>query len=178
MMRRLLLSAAMALACATVAQPVEAQIQFGAQAAALTGLETVTGANTVAEVDATYGLGARAILAPPIPVLSLGLVGQGVYYFPEDGSYMSYGLGARLGFSLPVITPYVIGGWQWRRSGADGVDSVTENGLTAGAGVQLGIGGLNPFVEVTFEMGEDIPAGTPDFDNNAMVIQAGVMLGG
>lgn len=51
------------------------------------------------------GLGGRVMFSPPIPVLSLALVGQGVYYFPENGDYMSYGIGARFGLALPVITP-------------------------------------------------------------------------
>ncbi|MBM4184233.1 MAG: hypothetical protein FJ207_08385 [Gemmatimonadetes bacterium] len=131
---------------------------------------------TVADLDATYGLGGRVTFSPPIPVLSLALVGQGVYYFPENGDYMSYGIGAKFGLSLPVINPYVIGGWQWRRSGGGG-STVTENGITAGAGIQLGLA-IPIFVEGTFEIGEDIPTGVPDYDNTALVIQAGVMFGG
>lgn len=171
-MRRLLLTASVAVACATLAQPAQAQFQFGAQGAALTGLQVATGATTVADLDATYGLGGRVMFSPPIPVLSLSLVGQGVYYFPDNGDYMSYGIGARFGLGLPVITPYVIGGWQWRKN-----DVTTENGITAGAGVQLGVG-LPIFLEATFEIGEDIPAGLPDYDNTALVIQAGVLFGG
>ena len=175
-MRRLLLTASVALACATLAQPIHAQFQFGAQAAALTGLQQVTvvgTSTTVSDIDATYGLGGRVVFSPPIPVLSLSLVGQGVYYFPDNGDYMSYGIGAKFGLGLPVVTPYVIGGWQWRKN-----DVTTENGITAGVGVELGIG-LPIFVEATFEIGDDIPAiGTIEPDNTALVIQAGVLFGG
>jgi opacity protein-like surface antigen len=175
-MRRLLLTASVAVACAAFARPVDAQFTYGIQGAALTGLEVPTSGTTVAELDATYGVGGRVMFSPPIPVLSLSLVGQGVYYFPENGDYMSYGIGARFGLGLPVITPYVIGGWQWRRSG-DGTNTTTENGLTAGAGVELNFA-VNLFLEATVEMGEDIPAGLPDYDNSALVIQAGVLFGG
>ncbi|MSR20312.1 MAG: hypothetical protein EXR91_04965 [Gemmatimonadetes bacterium] len=66
----------------------------------------------------------------------------------------------------------MIGGWQWRKN-----DVSTGNGITAGAGLQLGVG-LPIFLEATFEIGEDIPAGLPDYDNTALVIQAGVLFGG
>jgi hypothetical protein len=171
-MRRLLLTLGVATAAAALATPAQAQLSYGVQGAALTGLEVATGATTVAELDATYGVGGRVMFSPPIPVLSLSLVGQGVYYFPENGDYMSYGIGARFGLGLPVITPYVIGGWQWRKNDVD-----TSNGITAGAGVQLSAG-LPIFLEATFEIGEDIPAGLPDYDNTALVIQAGVLFGG
>ena len=175
-MRRLLLTASVAAVCAVSARPVDAQFTYGIQGAAMTGLEVPTSTTTVAELDATYGIGGRVMFSPPIPVLSLSLVGQGVYYFPENGDYMSYGIGARFGLGLPVITPYLIGGWQWRRSG-DGTNTTTENGLTAGAGVELNFG-VNVFLEGTVEIGEDIPAGLPDYDNTALVIQAGVLFGG
>lgn len=170
-MRRLLMTASVALVLASLAQPASAQFTFGAQAAALTGLEATNG-TTVAEVDATYGIGGRVMFSPPIPVLSLGLVGQGVYYFPENGDYMSYGISAKLGIGFPLISPYLIGGWQWRDSGDE-----TENGISAGAGVQLGLG-VDLFLEATVEVGEDIPTGVPDYDNTALVIQAGVLFGG
>jgi hypothetical protein len=171
-MRRLLLTASLALVGATLAQPVDAQVSFGAQGAYITGLEEITGGG---DLNGTIGIGARAMFSPPIPALSLGLVGQGVYYFPEgDGSYMTYGLGAKFGLSFPMVSPYAIGGWQWRRSESGGVTS-TENGLTAGVGVQLGM--VPVFVEATMEFNDEIPS-APDFDVNPLVLQAGVMIGG
>jgi hypothetical protein len=171
-MRRLLLTASVALAVASAAQPASAQLMFGAQAAAQTGLEVPTGGTTVAELDATYGVGARVLFSPPIPVLSLGLVGQGVYYFPDSGDSQTYGISAKVGIGLPLISPYLIGGWQWRRTDVD-----TTNGISAGAGVQLSVG-VNLFLEATAEIGEDIPTGVQDYDNTALVIQAGVLFGG
>ena len=170
-MRRLFLTASVALVCAAAAQPAAAQVSFGGQAAFMTGLEDVQ----AGDMNGTFGIGPRVELTPPIPVLQLGIVGQGVYYFPDgDVNYMTYGLGAKLGLSTPVVSPYVIGGWQWRRSSLGDV-SVTENGPTIGVGVGLGV--IPVFVEATFEFNDEIPS-DPDFDNNPMVIQAGVLVGG
>jgi hypothetical protein len=174
MMRRLLLTASVALACATVAQPVDAQIGFGGQAALMTGLEDVQ----AGDMNGTFGIGPRVEFSPPIPVLQLAVVGQGVYYFPDDGGYLTYGLGGKLGLSTPVVSPYVIGGWQWRRSSPDVGDSETLDGPMVGLGVGLGV--IPVFVEVTFEFNEE-PTGFPgaeDFDVNPMVIQAGILVGG
>jgi len=98
-----------------------------------------------------------------------------MYYFPDgDLSYMTYSLAAQLRLPLPVISPYAIGGWQFRRASAGGTSS-TESGLMVGAGVQLNLG-LSLFLEGTLELNEEI-SGAPDFDNNPIVIKGGIMLG-
>jgi opacity protein-like surface antigen len=169
-MRRLILTLSMAAAFAAAAQPTEAQLSYGLQAAMLTGLEEVTAGP---DLNGTFGIGPRVIVAPPL--FPVGLVGQGVYYFPEgDGSYMTYGLGAILRLPLPMISPYVIGGWQWRRSGNG--TTTTENGPTVGLGVQLNVA-MPIFLEATMEFNDEIPS-APDFDVNPLVIQGGVLLGG
>lgn len=166
-MRRLILSLSMVAAVAVAAQPAEAQLNFGPQAALMTGLEEASSLN------GTFGLGGRVGFAPPL--LPIGVVGQGVYYFPEgDGSYMTYGLSAILRLPLPMVSPYAIGGWNWRRS-SNGTTS-TENGPTVGVGVQLNLA-LSLFLEATMEFNDEIPA-SPDFDVNPLVIQGGVLLGG
>lgn len=173
-MRRLHLAAAVALAFAA-AQPAAAQVSFGVQGALLTELGEVE--EGVDALDSgTLGVGGRVVFSPPIPTLDLGLVGQGVWYFPDgDFNYVTYGIGAKVGISTPVVSPYAIGGWQWRRFSADGVDSVTENGPTIGVGIQLGM--IPVFVEATFEFNDDEEIDS-DFDNDPMVIQAGIMIGG
>jgi hypothetical protein len=169
-MRRLYLSASVALVCAAAAQPAVAQVSFGGQAAMITMLEDAT------DMNGTFGIGPRVEFSPPIPMLTLGIVGQGVYYFPDgDFNFMTYGLGAKVGLSTPVVSPYLIGGWQWRRTSAEGFDAVTEDGATVGIGVGLGM--IPVFVEVSMEFNEDDPA-VPDFDNDPVVIQAGVLVGG
>jgi hypothetical protein len=174
MMRRLLMTASVALACATVAQPVDAQISFGGQAALMTGLEELQAGDN----NGTFGIGPRVQLSPPLPMLALGIVGQGVYYFPEDGGYMTFGLSGKLGFSLPMISPYLIGGWQWRRTSPDVGDAVTENGPSVGLGVQLGM--IPVFVEATMEFNDELTGfpGAEDIDVNPLVLQAGVLVGG
>ncbi|MDH3207051.1 MAG: porin family protein [Gemmatimonadota bacterium] len=176
-MRRLLLTLTIAVASVALAQPADAQLplKYGVQGALMTGLgDLPTGVPSgVADLNGTFGLGARVALQPPI--LPIGVVGQGVYYFPEgDGSYMTYSLAAQLRLPLPVISPYAIGGWQFRRTSGGG-SSNTESGPMVGVGVQLNLG-LSLFLEGTFEFNDEITA-APDFDNNPIVIKGGVLLG-
>lgn len=176
-MRRLLLILTMAVASVALARPASAQlpIKYGVQAAYMTGLEDLSASVPagVSDLNGTFGLGARVALQPP--VLPVGLVGQGVYYFPEgDGSYMTYSLAAQLRLPLPMVSPYAIAGWQFRRSSGGG-SSNTESGAMVGAGIQLNLG-LSLFLEGTLEFNEEIST-APDFDNNPIVIKGGIMLG-
>lgn len=169
-MRRLLLALTVAVASVALAQPATAQlpIKYGIQGAMSTSVDEATG------LDGTFGLGARVALQPPI--LPIGVVGQGVYYFPDgDGNYMTYSLAAQLRLPLPLVSPYAIGGWQWRRSSGGG-SSNTENGAMVGVGVQLNLG-VSLFLEGTMEF-NDVPTGLPDsFDASPIVIKGGVLLG-
>jgi hypothetical protein len=166
-MRRLLLTLSVAVACVAVAQPAEAQLKYGLQGALITALEEAS------DLNGTFGIGPRVALQPPL--LPIGVVGQGVYYFPEgDGSYMTYSLAAQLRLPLPVFNPYAIGGWQWRRS-SNGT-SETVNGAMIGVGVQLNLA-VSVFLEGSFEFNDEV-TGVPDFDNNPIVIKGGVLLGG
>jgi hypothetical protein len=167
-MRRLLLTLSLAAALVVAAQPAEAQFKYGLQGALMTGIDEATG------LDGTVGIGPRLAFQPPL--LPIGVVGQGVYYFPEgEGSYMTYSLAAQLRLPLPMVNPYAIGGYQWRRSSGGG-ESNTESGFMAGVGVQLNLG-VSLFLEGTVEIGDDIPGAPEDFDNTAFVIKGGVLLG-
>jgi hypothetical protein len=169
-MRRLLQILSVAAAFSALAQPAEAQLRYGLQGAVITGVEEVSGG----DYNGTFGIGPRLAFQPPL--LPIGVVGQGVYYFPEgDESYMTYSLAAQLRLPLPVFNPYAIGGWQWRRTALDDFSN-TENGPMVGIGVQLNLG-VALFLEATFEFNDEIE-GSPDFDNNPLVIKGGVMLGG
>ena len=166
-MRRLFLILSVAAALVAVAQPAEAQLRYGLQGALITSVEDATG------LSGTFGVGPRIALQPPL--MPIGVVGQGVYYFPEgDGSYMTYSLAAQLRLPLPMFNPYAIGGWQWRR--VSNGTSNTENGAMVGVGVQLNLP-VAVFLEGTYEFNEEI-TGAPDFDNNPIVIKGGVLLGG
>jgi hypothetical protein len=139
----------------------------------VTALEDLSADPAAFDLNGTFGVGARAALQPPI--FPLGVVAQGVYYFPDlDGaSLMTYSLAAQLRIPLPLISPYVIGGWQWSRAEVTGT-TTTENGIMAGVGVQLTFG---LFVEATMELNEEV-TGLPDFDNDPIVIKAGFIFGG
>jgi hypothetical protein len=165
-MRRLFLTLSMAAALVAVAQPAEAQIKYGLQGALLTGLEEL---NTL---DGTIGVGPRVAFQPPL--LPIGVVGQGVYYFPEgDLSYMTYSLAGQLRLPLPMFSPYVIGGWQWRRASVNDV-SATDSGAMLGVGVQLNLA-VAVFLEGSMEFNE-APSANVDADNS-IVIKGGILLG-
>ena len=173
-MRRVLLSFSMALALVALAQPAHAQLKYGPQGAIMTGLEDVSSIPGATDLNGTFGLGARVGFAPPL--FPVGVIGQGVYYFPEgDGSYSTYSLAAQLRLPLPMISPYAIGGWQWRRSSGGG-ESNTEAGPMIGLGVELSLG-VSLFLEGSMEFNDEIQA-APDFDVNPIVIKGGVLLGG
>lgn len=169
-MRRLLLILTVAVASVAFARPASAQLplKYGVQAALQTGLDQASA------LDGTFGLGARVALQPP--VLPVGLVGQGVYYFPDctDCGYLTYSLAAQLRLPLPMLSPYALGGWQFRRSSGGG-SSNTESGAMLGAGVQLNLG-VSLFLEGTYEFNDEVP-GFPDFDNDPIVIKGGILLG-
>jgi hypothetical protein len=177
-MRRLLLALTVAAASVALAQPASAQlpIKYGVQGALMTGLEDLedAGISGIPDLNSTFGLGARVALQPPL--LPIGVVAQGVYYFPDgDFSYLTYSLAAQLRLPLPMISPYAIGGWQWRRTSPDSGDSNTENGAMVGLGIQLDLG-VSLFLEGTLEFNEDLTA-DPDFDNDPIVIKGGILLG-
>lgn len=174
LIRRLLLTLTVAVAGATLARPAEAQLKYGVEGAVQTGWEDAsTFGSGASDLNGTFGLGVRAALQPPL--LPIGVVGQGIYYFPSDGKYMTYSLAAQLRLPLPVFNPYVIGGWQWRHT-SDGV-SDTQNGPTVGIGVQLNLA-ISVFLEGTMEFSNSKPSGFSDIDVTPLVIKGGVLLGG
>jgi hypothetical protein len=174
-MRRSLLTLSAVFALTLAGAPAEAQFSYGVQGAVITSVDNlgdfVTGA---ANLSGTWGLGARA--AFNAPALPIGLVGQGNYYFTDvdDHSYMTYSLAAQFRLSTPVISPYALAGWQWRRSSTGGA-STTDNGAMIGVGLQLHLG-VTIFLEGNYEFNEEFPS-LPDFDNNPVVIKGGIMIG-
>ena len=175
-MRRMLLALSTVFALVALAAPVDAQINLGAQGAVLTSVDDFPDP-AAPKLSGTFGLGARAVFQPPLA--PFGLLAQGVYYFPDvdDSSYSTYSLAARLRLSTPMISPYAIGGWQWRR-GSSGGESSTENGVMVGVGIQLHFA-VALFVEATMEFNDEVDVtGVTDFDNNPIVIKAGIMFGG
>ena len=174
-MRHMLLTLSTVCALVALAAPADAQIKFGAQGAVMTSLDDLSAILPGApKLSGTYGVGARAALQPPL--LPIGLVAQGVYYFPDadDYDYLTYSIAAQLRMSTPVVSPYALGGWQYRRTSTGGTSN-TESGAMIGVGVQLNFG-VALFLEGTFEFNEEL-TGLPDFDNNPIVIKGGIMFG-
>ena len=83
-------------------------------------------------------------------------------------------IAAQLRLPAPVISPYVLGGWQIRRSEERGISS-DESGPLVGIGVQLNFG-LSLFLEGTMEFRDEI-TGTPDIDTDPIVIKGGILIG-
>ena len=172
-MRRLLLTLIAVVATAALARPAEAQLRFGVQGALQTAVDDLRDLDADnPDLNGTAGLGARVALQPPL--LPAGLVAQGVYYFPDctDCSYLTYSLAAQLRLTTPLVSPYAIAGWQWRRSEVMGA-SETENGAMLGVGAQLNVA-VAVFLEIMFEFHDEI---VPDFDNDPVVIKLGVLFG-
>ena len=171
-MRRLLPTLFVAAACLALAQPVDAQFKFGVQGALITSVEAATALDT----DGTSGLGARLMLDPPL--FPLALVGSGVYYFPDCGaidcSFWTASIAAQLRLPTPVVSPYIMGGWQIRRAEEDGASTETSGPL-AGIGVQLNFA-LSLFIEATMEFNDEITA-MPDLDTDPIVIKGGILIG-
>ena len=174
-MKRILFALGVTAALAVSANPADAQLKFGVQGGIITGLDEVIVAGTnVNSINGTFGLGGRVALDPPL--FPLGVIGSATYYFVEEGapSYWTGTLAAQLRLPLPVVKPYVLGGWQTRNTeGADG-----ESGPVVGLGVQLGLG-VSLFLEGTFELADDIEiTGLSAIDRNRIVIKGGALLGG
>jgi len=156
----MLLTLSTVIALVALAAPVDAQFNFGAQGAVITGVDDLS------NLSNTYGLGARVGFQAPL--LPIGVLGQGVYYFPDaaDFSYSTYSLAGSFRISTPLISPYALGGWQWRRTTSAGTTS-TESGAMLGVGVQLNLG-VSLFLEANWEFHEG---------DDPIVIKGGIMIG-
>ncbi len=168
-MRRLLLTLSVVVTCVALAQPVDAQFKFGIQGAAITSVDDPI-------LEGSLGAGARVMLDPPL--FPLALVGSGVYYFTDCGatdcSDWTASIAAQIRLPTPVISPYVLGGWQIRRSETAGISS-DESGVLVGIGVQVNFA-LSLFLEGTMELRDEI-TGAPDFDTDPIVIKGGILIG-
>lgn len=173
-MRHTLLTISAGLALVVLASPVDAQVplKFGAQGAVITSVDDFAEDQGM---SGTFGLGGRVLLDPPL--FPLGVIGSATYYFPDidELTYWTATAAAQLRLPLPTVAPYLLAGWQLRRSSI-GDFSDNQNGPVVGAGIQLNLG-LSLFLEGTFEFNDEIEA-APDLDNNPLVIKGGVLFGG
>ncbi|MDX1645955.1 MAG: outer membrane beta-barrel protein [Longimicrobiales bacterium] len=161
------------------ASPSEAQIKLGAQAGIITSIDAIEADAGGSLESGTLGLGARAMIDPPL--LPLGGFVSGTYYFPGDGlTYWTATAAAQLRLPLPVVKPYAVAGWQINRSSIETVDgdlSTTENGPVIGLGVQFDFM-VSLFLEGTFEFDALGDIGGTDLDTDPIVIKGGVLFGG
>jgi hypothetical protein len=174
-MRRSLLTLSAVFVLAVLANPVNAQFKIGAQGALISSIDQVAASLDQARQNGTLGAGGRIMLDPPL--FPLALVGSAIYYFPDctgDCSYYTASIAANLRLPMPVISPYVLGGWQIRRRTENGV-STDESGPMVGVGLQLNFG-LSLFLEGTMEFNSDNVT-LPTLDNDPIVIKGGILIG-
>ncbi len=183
-MKRFMFALGAVVAFGAVVTPAEAQIKFGVEGAYIAGGygDLVDAIGDDADLSGDFGLGGRLALQPPM--LPVGVYGEAVYFFPScaadtDCSYWAMSLGGQLGLPLPMLRPYVLGGWQWKRYGVDGSGS-TENNAFAGLGVQLNmLAGL--FIEGSWEFDgtvEGLTTTAGEISTTPFVLKAGFMFGG
>lgn len=179
-MRRIMFGLGVALAIALSAVSADAQVKLGGHAALMAGVdEVVLAGQGVGVPDGNFGLGARLMLDPPL--FPLALVGSATYYFDsaaDEASVWTATLAGQLRIPLPVVKPYLTGGWQLR---PDDVTGNSQNGPMLGAGVQFDLS-LSFFLEGTYEFAdeiapEDVSGLLEALDTNRFVIKGGVLFG-
>lgn len=105
--------------------------------------------------DGTTGVGARVTLdAPLFPV---GAALNAERFFPDCGgadcSLWGLTIDANIGLNLIVVKPWAGVGWSIRSIEVAGV-SATERGFNVGAGAELNLARLHPFLEFRYELAE------------------------
>ncbi|MFP4623087.1 MAG: hypothetical protein ACOCVZ_10255 [Gemmatimonadota bacterium] len=170
-MKNLLIAAGVLVALGAVAEPAQAQVQFGVQA------------NYADDFD--FGIGARAQFAlgptldPEGPLSELTGVVSFDYYFPDCGgldcSYIEFNGNALYPIDIGEgFAPYVGGGIHVGRVSVDFESefaddtSDTEVGLNALGGATFGLGVLSAFAEAKLQL-----AGAEQF-----ALTFGVLFGG
>ena len=120
-----------AVALLSAPDAAEAQLAFGVHAPMAT---SIGGGDDLQ--DAAFGIGGRIGLQPP--VLPVSFWGTVDYFFPggEDTSYQNFALDGNFILPIPLLSPYVTGGYTARRFD-DGSGSDTHHGWTAGVGVNF-----------------------------------------
>lgn len=178
--------AALTLVFAIGSTPVDAQVQFGIQGSYIAGGFGSLG-DAVAEIQdrdlgGDFGLGGRLSFSPPL--FPVGAHAAVTYFFPScdtaDCSYWTADLGATLGLPLPVLRPYVVGGWQFKKYDLDVANFTSDiaNNPFAGLGIQLNLG-VSVFLEGVWEFeGDALPGSTEELSITPFVLKGGVMFGG
>ena len=130
----------------------------------------VTGA-WAASFDGSVGVG--GMLGYDLPILPVDIFGEGTWFFPDcDGCDLKgLSLGVNVRLPLLLVRPYLTGGMTWRDlkdPDAVSIDTVSESGGFAGAGVDLAVASLRLFLEGRYEL--------LDGDLEQAVVRMGVMV--
>ena len=181
-MRRFMFVLGAFLALVIVASPADAQLKFGIHGDYIAGgfsdLEDISGGDF--DLAGDFGAGVRVAISPP--ALPFQIYGDGTYFFPSceagDCSYWTAGIGAQLGLPLPMLRPYILGGWQWKSFdlSVTGFESSTENNPFFGVGAELNVlGGL--YLEGQWEFPDDVESLTETLSITPFVLKVGLNFG-
>lgn len=159
------LTAAVAVLCLTLLpSPTSAQLRIGVHAA-----------QAMDVLDGALGGGAR--LGIEVPVLPFDLFATAEYFRPDclegfDGcGFRGGSIEANFRMVVPLVRPYLTGGIAYREFNPGGnADSVTDTGITVGAGVDIGLGRARLFGEGRYEFLK-----APE---RQVVVRIGLLLGG
>jgi len=139
---------------------LSAQVSFGGY-----GVRTSDALVDLSDADAggSEGIGVRAAVSFPVLPVSAYAAAERVFPdCPEDGCSVWAGeVGVNLAvIPLPIVQPYVSGAVTRRRFDSGLGDTVegsvrTEEGISAGLGVSVGLAGFGAFVEGRYEFMDD-----------------------
>ncbi|MDE0899461.1 MAG: hypothetical protein OSA81_10620 [Longimicrobiales bacterium] len=169
LVRRLVFVLGVAGVLAVSAKPVDAQLKFAPHVAMVSSFADA--------IDNTLGLngkfGAGARLGLEVPMFPIGVYAMGTYFFTDDAevSYYTASVMGKLGVPVPVISPYLLGGYQRSATSLGGLERLENVGFV-GLGVQIS----RLFLEGSVEFIEDDPS-LPDLDNDPIVFKAGFIIG-
>lgn len=168
-MRRLVFVLGVAVVLAVSAKPVAAQLKFAPHAAMVSSVADAI--DNALEPNGKFGAGVRFGLE--VPGFPIGVYAMGTYFFPADAevSYYTASVMGKLGVPFPIISPYLLGGYQRSATSLRGFAS-GENVGFVGLGVQLS----RMFLEGSVEFKED-DRSLPDTDNDPIVFKAGFIIG-
>ncbi len=134
----------------------------------------VFGARARDSFGGTNGFGAEAGVS--LPLFPLEAFAAGTLFYPACSGcdFKGWSLGVRFGiFPLPVLRPYVTFGRTWRDL-EDPSNSLDDDGLFTGAGLEIRLPGFGIFAEGRYEFMTEDP--DPSLDLRQWTLRAGLMM--
>ena len=137
---------------------------------------SVFGARARDSFGGTNGLGATAGVS--LPIAPLEVFASGTLFYPDCSGCDLRGWSLGLKFTvlpIPVLKPYVTFGRTWRDLEDPSVGPVTnDDGLFAGAGLEIGLPGLGLFAEGRYEFLTETVEPSPDL--RQWMLRAGLVV--